>query len=188
DTGESEAVYAEPDANEVKFQEVFAEPTPPTRSPARTPPPTPAPTAETRTQAISFVAPPPGPPVKAPAPASATQTQKALDAQKRYSDTEGIDTFSESELEFNPAVTDVTKVFVEAAPVAYRGDATGKFRKFVMGAEQPDPTDPSPPSKPPAASNAAQAPDASNGAQSGAPGGARSRGSNAQTAGGAAAS
>src|SRR6185369_5463504 len=28
DTGETEAVYAGPDANEVKFQEVFAEPTP----------------------------------------------------------------------------------------------------------------------------------------------------------------
>jgi hypothetical protein len=39
-------------------------------------------------------------------------------------------------------VTDVTKVFVEAAPVAFKGDATGKFRKYVMGAEQPDPSDP----------------------------------------------
>src|SRR4051794_28688433 len=44
DTGESEAVYAEPDADEVKFQEVFAEPTPQARSPARTQPPMPAPT------------------------------------------------------------------------------------------------------------------------------------------------
>ena len=191
DTGESEAIYAEPDAEEVKFQEVFAEPTPPTRSPARTPPPTPAPSSETRTQAISFVAPPPGPPVKAAVPTSATQTQKALDAQKRYSDTEGIDTFSESELEFNPAVTDVTKVFVEAAPVAYRGDATGKFRKFVMGAEQPDPTDPVSSSNPTATSKAAQAPAASNGAQggaqNGAPGSARSRGANTPPAGSAAA-
>ncbi|MEJ0037366.1 MAG: zinc-ribbon and DUF3426 domain-containing protein [Gammaproteobacteria bacterium] len=147
DTGESEAVYAEPDQNEVKFQEVFAEPTPPTRSPARTPPPTPAPTPETRTHApISFVAPPPGPPVKAP-PAQ-TQKTKVLDPEKRYSDTEGIESFSESELEFDPSLTDVTKVFVEAAPVAFKGDATGKFRKFVMGAEQPDP------SGPPSAANA----------------------------------
>jgi predicted Zn finger-like uncharacterized protein len=141
DTGESEAVYAEPDANEAKFQEVFAEPPPQTRSTARTPAPTPAPTPETRAPgAISFVAPPPGPPVKGPAPTTATQTQKALDAEKRYSDTEGIDTFSETELEFNPDLTDVTKVFVEAAPVTYKGDATGKFRKFVMGEEQRDPT------------------------------------------------
>lgn len=133
DTGESEAVYAEPDANEVKFQEVFAEPTPPTRTTARTPAPTPAPTAETRTPGpISFVAP-------APSPAPQAQAPKALDSEKRYSDTEGIDTYPESELEFNPNVTDVTKVFVEAAPVAFKGDATGKLRKIVMGAEQPDP-------------------------------------------------
>lgn len=133
DTGESEAVYAEPDANEVKFQEVFAEPPPPTRTTARTPAPTPAPTPETRVPGtISFVAPPPGPAPKA-------STSRALDSEKRYSDTEGIDTYPESELEFNPNVTDVTKVFVEAAPVAFKGDATGKFRKIVMGAEQPDP-------------------------------------------------
>jgi predicted Zn finger-like uncharacterized protein len=155
-TGESEAIYAEPDAEEVKFQEVFAEPTPPTRSPARTPAPTPAPTPETRTPGpISFVAPPPGPPVKAPAPA--TPPKKVLDAEKRYSDTEGIDTYGESELEFNPATTDVTKVFVEAAPVAFKGDATGKFRKFVMGEEQRDPTEPPPSSAPNA--GGARAPD-----------------------------
>src|SRR5262245_44569403 len=132
DTGESEAIYAEPDAEEVKFQEVFAEPAPPTRTPARTPPPAPAPTPG----GITFAAPPPGPPVKAPAPA--TPAKKFADAEKRYSDTEGIETYPESELEFNPDVTDVTKVFVEAAPVTFKGDATGKFRKFVMGEEQTD--------------------------------------------------
>lgn len=161
DTGESEAVYAEPDANEVKFQEVFAEPPPQTRSTARTPAPTPAPTPDARAPgAISFVAPPPGPPVKGPAPTTATQTQKTLDAEKRYSDTEGIDTFSESELEFNPDVTDVTKVFVEAAPVTFKGDATGKFRKFVMGEEQRDPAAPPAPNAPgaPGAPAGARAP------------------------------
>jgi predicted Zn finger-like uncharacterized protein len=158
DTGESEAVYAEPDANEVKFQEVFAEPTPPTRTTARTPAPTPAPTPDTRAPgAISFVAPPPGPPARAPA---STQTSKALDAEKRYSDTEGIDTYPESELEFNPDLTDVTKVFVEAAPVAFKGDATGKFRKFVMGAEQPDPTEPPASNAPVAPSSAPATPSA----------------------------
>jgi predicted Zn finger-like uncharacterized protein len=162
DTGESEAIYAEPDAGEVKFQEVFSEPAQQTRSPARTPPPAPAPTPDTRTYApVSFVAPPPGPPVNAPSPAatSSTSTMKALEAEKRYSDTEGIDTFSESDLEFDPSSTDVTKVFVEAAPIAFKGDATGKFRKFVMGAEQPDP------SSSPAASNGAKPPAASAPAQ-----------------------
>src|SRR5690242_18733370 len=57
-TGESEAIYAEPDAEEVKFQEVFTEPAAPARASA----------SPARTQgSISFVAPPPGPPVKAPA-------------------------------------------------------------------------------------------------------------------------
>src|SRR5262245_35456280 len=87
DTGESEAVYAEPDADEVKFQEVFAEPAPQTRSPARTPPPMPAPTPDTRAPGtVSFAAPPPGPAARAPAPAStsATQARKALEAEKRY--------------------------------------------------------------------------------------------------------
>jgi predicted Zn finger-like uncharacterized protein len=140
DTGESEAIYAEPDAEEVKFQEVFSEPSPPTRAPARTPPPAPV--------------------------------KKAPDAEKRYSDTEGIDTYSESELEFNPDVTDVTKVFVEAAPVTFKGDATGKFRKFVMGEEQDDPTDPATAQYSAASPSAPQAPPASNGAT----GGAKARG------------
>ena len=153
-TGESEAIYAEPDEDEVKFQEVFTEApkrTPaPTRAPAPQAPPTPA-----RTQGpISFVAPPPGPQAKTSPPAS--PSPKMLDAEKRYSDTEGIDTYPESELEFNPDVTDVTKVFVEAAPVAFKGDATGNFRKYVMGEEQP---------------GASQAPAAANGAAS--PGGAK---------------
>ncbi len=123
----------------MKFQEVFAEPTPPTRSHRahacrRRPLPL---RIRARPAPISFVAPPPARRESARATAA-----KALDAEKRYSDTEGIDTYPESELEFNPDLTDVTKVFVEAAPVAFKGDATGKFRKFVMGAEQPDPTQP----------------------------------------------
>ena len=171
DTGETEAVYAEPDANEVKFQEVFAEPAPQPRSTARTPAPTPAPTPETRTPGgVSFVAPPPAPPVKA--------TPKALDAEKRYSDTEGIDTYPESELEFNPDLTDVTKVFVEAAPVTFKGDATGKFRKFVMGEEQRDPNAP-----------ASSATGAQGGTRSPAPAGASVQGrGNAPAANGAASS
>jgi predicted Zn finger-like uncharacterized protein len=143
DTGESEAIYAEPDEHEVKFQEVFAEPTPPTPHP------------ETRaTGPISFVAPPPGP----PAQAQGTSTQKALDSERRYSDTEGIETYPENELEFNPDVTDVTQVFVEAAPVTFKGDATGRFRKFVMGEEQPDPTEPGSGSDTFAAPNGAKSP------------------------------
>jgi len=135
-TGESEAIYAEPDAEEVKFQEVFTEPVARTQAPTpapKTPPaaagPPPAPRAPAP---ISFIAPPPGPPIKAPEPTA--PAKKSLDAEKRYSDTEGIDTYpQDSELEFNPAVTDVTKVFVEAAPVAFKGDATGNFRKIVGG-------------------------------------------------------
>ena len=141
-TGESEAIYAEPDADEVKFQEVFSEAPAQTRTPAvQTPPPAPAQTPARTQGSISFVAPPPGPPVNAPSPASTTPP-KMLDLEKRYSDTEGIETYPESELEFNPDVTDVTKVFVEAAPVAFKGDATGKFRKFVMGEEQPGSSEP----------------------------------------------
>jgi predicted Zn finger-like uncharacterized protein len=160
DTGESEAIYAEPspDPDEVKFQEVFTEPKPP----ARTPAPQTAPPATRTSGAISFVAPPPGPPVKAPPP------QKTLDAEKRYSDTEGIETYPESELEFNPDVTDVTKVFVEAAPVAFKGDATGKFRKFVMGEERPGDTPDAP-----AGAKGAKAPGADTRAQTSASTGVR---------------
>jgi predicted Zn finger-like uncharacterized protein len=140
-TGETEAVYAEPDAEEVKFQEVFTEPPATAATPAaRTPAP------------ISFVVPPPGPPVKAPATPPPQKT--AFDSEKRYSDTEGIEPYPDSELEFNPAVADVTKVFVEAAPVAFKGDSTGRFRKIVPGSEQPAPAE----SAAPAAAPPAQAP------------------------------
>ncbi len=154
ETGESEAIYAEPDAEEVKFQEVFSEPAPA---------PAPAP--------ISFVAPPPGPPVKAAAPAPAETPPPArqpFDPQKRYSDTEGIDTCSEHELEFNPDVTDVTKVFVEAATVTFKSNAaTGRFEKIVLRPDEGAPTDssaaarapqPAPPATPtpPASSSAAR--------------------------------
>ena len=147
ETGESEAIYAEPDAEEVKFQEVFTEPAP-------TPAPAPAP--------ISFVAPPPGPPVKATPPAAAVTPPPArqpVDPEKRYSDTEGIDTYSEHELEFNPDVTDVSQVFVEAAPVTFKSNAaTGRFEKIVLRADQGAPTDSSAAARPPPAPPATPAP------------------------------
>jgi hypothetical protein len=96
--------------------------------------------------------------VKVP-PAATTSPpppKKRRDAQKRYSDTEGIEPYPDSELEFNPAVTDVTKVFVEAAPVAFKGDPTGKFEKIVLGTEQPAPAPaPAAPAATPAPSQAA---------------------------------
>jgi predicted Zn finger-like uncharacterized protein len=56
--------------------------------------------------------------------------------EKRYSDTEGIETYPEHELEFNPNLTDVTKVFVEAAPVTIKPNAaTGQFEKIVLKPE-----------------------------------------------------
>jgi len=169
ETGESEEIYAEPEPSEVRFQEVFAEPTPPPRSTARTPAPTPAATADTHAQGpISFFAPPPG--------AAAKPAPKELDSEKRYSDTEGIDTYPESELEFNPDVTDVTKVFVEAAPVAFKGDATGKFRKFVMGAEQPDLLEPPTPNPPSGTDGARPTPGAGNARPQAAGGPAAARG------------
>jgi predicted Zn finger-like uncharacterized protein len=145
-TGETEAIYAEPDAEEVKFQEVFSEPEPPARSPL--PPDMSRPRGP-----VAFVAPPPGPPVKAPPPAASTMA----DSEKRYSDTEGIETYPESELEFNPDVTDVTKVFVEAAPVAFKNNATtGTFEKIVLRPDESAPASPaaSPPAKPAAAAKA----------------------------------
>jgi predicted Zn finger-like uncharacterized protein len=116
DTGETEAVYAEPDAADVKFQAEFVEPPPAPSTPTRGP--------------VKFVAPPPG-----PAPRSLQEPpQRAPDPQKRYSDTEGIETYPENELEFNPDLTDVTKVFVEAAPVTFRTNAaTGQFEKILLG-------------------------------------------------------
>src|SRR5690242_10777039 len=74
DTGETEAVYAEPDADEVKFQEVFIEPPPAPSTPTRGP--------------VKFVAPPPGPP-----PRATPEPKRSLDPEKRYSDTEGIETY-----------------------------------------------------------------------------------------------
>ena len=148
-TGESEAIYAEPDADEVRFQEVFTESATPARTSAPQTPQPPSPAARSQ-GGVSFAAPPPAPPVKTSS--AAPTPPKMFDVEKRYSDTEGIETYPESELEFNPDVTDVTQVFVEAAPVAFKGDATGKFRKFVMGEEQADPT------APPAAANGASSP------------------------------
>jgi predicted Zn finger-like uncharacterized protein len=151
-TGESEAIYAEPDAEEVKFQEVFPEPEPPLDiSRPRGP--------------VTFVAPPPGPPVKAspPAPATTASQPKATpESEKRYSDTEGIETYPENELEFNPDLTDVTKVFVEAAPVAFKNNATtGTFEKIVPRPDEsttanlPAKAPANPPAKPAAAATPA---------------------------------
>ncbi|MEJ1960075.1 MAG: DUF3426 domain-containing protein [Gammaproteobacteria bacterium] len=143
ETGESEEVYAEPDAEEVKFQEVFTEtPAPP---PGTATPPSRAPGP------IAFILPPPGPPVKAQLPAATTSppAKTPSEPEKRYSDTEGIEAFPDSELEFNPQVTDVTKVFIEAAPIAFKGDATGQFKKVVPGTEPPAPK--GSPASPPAA-------------------------------------
>jgi predicted Zn finger-like uncharacterized protein len=147
-TGETEALYAEPDP-ESSFQEVFAEPTPPA--------PRPMPFDSSRPVGpISFVAPPPGPPARASTlastPAAPTPPRKN-DGEKRYSDTEGIDTYPENELEFNPDRTDLSKVFVEAAPVAFRNNAeTGTFEKIVLG---PNGSQASAPPKPAAPAPAA---------------------------------
>jgi hypothetical protein len=53
-------------------------------------------------------------------------------------------------------------VFVEAAPVAFKGDATGNFRRIVIGAEPPEEPDdevfaPPPPASPPPAAPAPKA-------------------------------
>jgi predicted Zn finger-like uncharacterized protein len=152
-TGETEALYAEPDRNEARFQEVFSD-----ASPA--PAPRTMPFDSSRpTGPISFVAPPPGPPVKAPPPQPVAP--KKADNEKRYSDTEGIDTYPENELEFNPDRTDLSKVFVEAAPVAFRNNAeTGTFEKIVLGPNGTpanSPAQSSTPAKPAAAKPSAPA-------------------------------
>ncbi len=101
----SEAVYAEPDANEVKVPGGVRRAATAQRARRRAHQPRrPRRLPTTRAPgAVSFVAPPPGPPGRR---LRRRRLRKALDVEKRYSDTEGIDTYSESELEFNPDVTD----------------------------------------------------------------------------------
>lgn len=159
-TGESEAIYAEPDAEDVKFHEVFSEPSSTSRTTPRAAPPT---DSSRPLGPIAFVAPPPGPAAKAypPPPASALSpppaTTRSGDSEKRYSDTEGIETYPEHELEFNPDLTDVTKVFVEAAPVAFKNNATtGTFERLVLRSD--DNSFESEPATPAASSPAASAP------------------------------
>jgi predicted Zn finger-like uncharacterized protein len=144
DTGESEAIYAEPEADpeEVKFQEVFVEPESFVNRPAaRTPPASPTP-------------PTPAPRAPAPAPKPPTPPSKpaAKSAEPRYDDDSDV---PDEALEFNPAETDVTKLFVDPAPVR-KIDMTGTHEKLVLKAEDeptaaiPVPTSsPSPPARAP---------------------------------------
>lgn len=94
DTGESEAIYAEPgdDTQEVSVQDVFADtgaPLPVKPVQGKRPAPTPPPATAARAPAKSQ--PPPEPPAFS-------------------------DSIPDVALEFNPAATDVSQVFVEAAP------------------------------------------------------------------------
>jgi predicted Zn finger-like uncharacterized protein len=118
DTGESEAIYAEPERNpdEVKFQEVFVEPEafvnrPTGGSSAKAP-------ASRAAAPASKAAPPP--PKKTP--------PKPPASEPRYDDNSEI---PESALEFNPAETDVTKVFVDPAPTR-KIDMTGTHEKLAV--------------------------------------------------------
>jgi predicted Zn finger-like uncharacterized protein len=140
-TGETEALYAEPDPGTIGLQPSFSD------SPRQAPPDSARPTGP-----ISFVAPPPGPPTRAgtaPPPAP-----KKADGEKRYSDTEGIEPDGDDEeLEFNPDRTDLSKVFVEATPVAFRNNAaTGTFEKIVLGSPPPQSAQPGASAKPAAPS------------------------------------
>jgi len=137
DTGETEAIYAEPDPDpsEVKFQEVFVEPEAfVNRPPARAPSPS-----------------PPSPAARAPAPTPVSAPFKKPPpppGEPRYDDDSEI---PESALEFNPAATDVTKLFVDPAPTR-KIDMTGTHEKIVM----PDADDAEPAST---ASRSARSPD-----------------------------
>lgn len=139
DTGETEAIYAEPQPGpqETKFKEVFVEPEafvnrPAARSPAPAPSraPSPAPKA-------------PSPSASRPAaPASLPRPSKpaAPVDEQRYDDDSEV---PESALEFDPSETDVTKVFVEPAPTR-KIDMTGTHEKIVLKSAEADEPDPSP--------------------------------------------
>src|SRR5947199_200556 len=73
----------------------------------------------------------PSPPPAAPQPSKpASQPEPPAPAE----DEEAI---PETALEFNPAATDVNKVFVQAPPNPQFTAATGTFKALVLGAEQP---------------------------------------------------
>jgi len=135
DTGESEAIYAEPqpDPAEVKFQEVFVEPeafvkrAPQGSSAASAAPRAAAPAAKSPPSPPPKPAPPKPPTAKQPAPKPPT-------SEPRYDDDSEI---PESALEFNPAETDVTKLFVDPAPTR-KIDMTGTHEKLVLkGDDEP---------------------------------------------------
>lgn len=131
DTGENEPIYAEPepDLHEMTVDDVLAE-------------------AAKQTAKASPTPPPPAPPKK---PAAAPAPAPAPPESERFTDTIPPDT----SLEFNPAATDVSQVFIEAAPakkIDLRG--TGTFETIKLKPEAPPPPAPAPP--PPA--NRRQAP------------------------------
>jgi predicted Zn finger-like uncharacterized protein len=124
DTGETEAIYAEPDPAEGKFQEAFVEPEvfvnrqPPPRSPSSAPgarPPQPASKASAKSS---------------PAPSPAAKPAAA--PEQRFDDNSEI---PESALEFNPSATDVNKVFVEPAPTR-KIDMTGSHERIALKPEE----------------------------------------------------
>ena len=120
DTDETEALYAEPqlDKQAVTFQEVFVE----------APPPAPAPKAPPQNPPRSAAAKPPGPavpPPKTPQPEPPAFT----------------DSIPDIALEFNPAATDVTQVFIEAPAMKIdMRQITGTFQQLPQPpAENPPP-------------------------------------------------
>ncbi len=162
DTGETEAIYAEPqpDPAGVKFQEVFVEPEVFVNRPAARAPSPPAPaTAPSSPQAGARAAgapPKAAPPAKAAAPRPGVPMPPLPTPPQRFDDDSEI---PESALEFNPTATDVTKVFVEAAPTR-KIDMTGSHEKIVLKAED-EPAAPAAPTRsaaPESAPAAARAP------------------------------
>jgi predicted Zn finger-like uncharacterized protein len=130
DTGESEAIYAEPepDTAEVKFQEVFVEPEAFVNRPAKGASAAPAPVSRAPARAAKSA-----PPPKPPAPAPKAPAPKAPTNEPRYDDNSEI---PEEALEFNPAATDVSKVFVDPAPTR-KIDMTGTHEKIVVKGDEP---------------------------------------------------
>ncbi|HEU4626100.1 MAG TPA: zinc-ribbon and DUF3426 domain-containing protein [Steroidobacteraceae bacterium] len=123
-TDDTEVLYAEPerDRPEVSFQDIFVE----------APPPAPAPKS-----------PPQSPPPKsAAAKGPATSPPKAAQPEPPAF----TDSIPDIALEFNPAATDVTQVFVEAPPVKLDlREITGRFQQPSQ-AESSPPARSSPPS------------------------------------------
>ncbi len=128
DTGETEAIYAEPDrasgrassGTEVKFDDNYVDPEVFVEAPAPSPPQAPA-TAKKAT--------PQQPAAKSAAPA-ATAPQ------------DDPDFIPETALEFNPNETDVSQVFIEAPPqkkIDWKREATGTFESVVLKSEDTPP-------------------------------------------------